>query len=267
MEIIENKFENIFYTYFKNDNSNHTLLFLHGFTGTSSVWNDYAEILKSKFNIILIDLSGHGNSESPKTIEEYSFQNQAEKIIKLLTSLGIKSISIISYSFSCYIGLLIREEMRQETKSMIFVSPYFKEKFNFFEKIIFKFIKFIWRYLIPDKKFQLDYSKLKNYENPTFHDTKYTLKCTNTKDILGSVYSLKNQGGIPDLEILEIPTLLIYGKNDKMLSDKVKSIFTKLKVAETEVIENKKHLFLKTEVLKIAKVIETFLTKLLFPLQ
>ena len=52
-----------------------------------------------------------------------------------------------------------------------------------------------------------------------------------------------------------------------MLSDKVKSIFTKLKVAETEVIENKKHLFLKTEVLKIAKVIETFLTKLLFSLQ
>lgn len=267
MEIIENKFENIFYRYLKDDDNNRTLLFLHGFTGTSSVWNDYVEILKSKFNIILVDLSGHGNSESPKTIGEYSFQNQAEKIIKLLNNLGIKSVSIISYSFSCYIGLLIREKMIQEVKSMIFISPYFRERFNSFEKIIFKFIKFIWRYLIPDKKFQLDYSKLKNYEKPTFHDTKYTLKCTNTKDILGSVYALRNQAGIPSLETLEIPTLLIYGKNDKMLSDKMKCFFAKLKTAETEIIENKKHLFLKTEVLKIVKVIETFLTKQFSPLQ
>lgn len=260
MDIIENKFENLFYRYYKNSNHDHTLLFLHGFTGTSSIWIDYVERLKNKFDIILIDLAGHGNSESPKTIEEYSFQNQAEKIIKLLNKLEIKSFSIISYSFSCYIGLLIKEKV-DETKVMIFVCPYFKDEFNIFEKMIFKFIKFVWQYLIPDKKFQLDYAKLKNYEKPTFLDTKYTLKCTNTKDILGSVYALKNNGGIPEIETIKIPLLVIYGKNDKMISDKIKNLFKRLDISETKIIENKKHLFLKTEAQKVSDIIDKYLSK------
>jgi 2-succinyl-6-hydroxy-2,4-cyclohexadiene-1-carboxylate synthase len=251
----------ISYTHIKNNKNNHTLLFLHGFTGNSSVWEDYVEALKDKFNIILVDLAGHGKSESPKTIDEYLFKNQAEKIVKLLDELGIQSVSIISYSFSCYIGLLIEEKMRGKVKNMVFIGPYFKAKFNLFETSILKSGKFIWRYLIPDKKYQLDYSKLKNYENPSLSDTRYTLKCTNTKDLLGSICSLLNNEGLPKLEHLKIPLLMIYGKNDKIISPEIKSLFKQLKNAKIVVMENKKHLFLKTETSKIAKTIRTFLAK------
>ncbi|MFH1129418.1 MAG: alpha/beta fold hydrolase [Patescibacteria group bacterium] len=261
MEIIEQKSENIFYRYLKNSKENHTLLFLHGFTGTSSVWDDYVETLKDKFNIILIDLVGHGNSGSPKTIDEYSFSNQAEKIVKILNQLEIGSVSIISYSFSCHISLLIKEKMQEKIKSMIFVSPYFKGENNFFEKLIFDFVGIVWRCLVPNKKFKLNYSKLKNYENPNFHDTRYVLKCINTKDLLGSVYSLKNYEGALGLENLKIPLLIIYGKNDKTLSEKTKNLFARLKTAEIKIIENKKHKFLKTEAPKIVRIIENFLIK------
>lgn len=261
MEIVERKFGNIFYKHIENSGDNPTLLFLHGFTGNSSVWDDYAEALKNKFNILLIDLAGHGKSGSPKTIEGYLFQRQAERIAELVNALNIKSISIISYSFSCYIGLALREILGEETIAMVLISPYFKEDFNSFEKLAFKGIRFIWRYLIPNKKSQLDYAKLRNYENPSFTDTKYILKCTNTKDILGSIYSLINREEIPGLESLKIPLLIIYGQNDKILSLKTKNLFSKLKTAEIKIIENKKHLFLKTESSKIAETIKTFLVK------
>jgi|GEM_PF-4170988 len=261
MEIVEKKFENLSYKYLRTGRNNHTLLFLHGFTGTSSVWDNYVELLKNKFDILLVDLAGHGESESPKTIEEFYFQNQAETIIRTLHNLEIGSVSVISYSFSCYIALLIKTGLKGKVKNMVFVSPFFKEKFGFSDRLIFGFIKLIWRYLIPNKKFKLDYSKLKNYENPSFRDTEYTLKCINTKDVLGSIYSLANCEEVPELASLKIPLLIIYGENDKMLSDKTKSLLQKLEMAEIKMIKNKKHLFLRTEVPKIAERMESFLIR------
>lgn len=252
MEITEGKFDGVYCKFFKNNKNVYSLLFLHGLTGDSSIWDDYIEILIDKFNLIFIDLLGHGRADTPKKIEEYLFQNQAEKITKVLEAFKIKSFSIISYSFSCGIGLLIQEKNQKKVENLIFISPCFKEK-NFIERVPLKIVDFVWRCLIPNKKFQLDYSKLINYENPTFSDISYILKCNNTKDLLGSFYAFKNQKNT-DLEKLKIPVLIICGEND----EKAKKLFIKRGTLELKILDNKKHLFLKTNVHRIAKFIEMF---------
>ncbi len=243
MEIIENNFAHISYRYLKSGNSDHTLLFLHGFIGNSSVWDDYVEALKNKFDIILFDLAGHGKSKSPKVIEEYLFQNQTEKIIEVLNILKIKSVSIISYSMSCYLSLLIREQLKERVKAMIFISPFFMEHFSFFERFIIKFIRFMWRYRIPDKRNATGISG--------------TVYASTTRE--GTLKSEDLNDGILKLINLKIPSLIIYGKKDRTLSDKIKSLFTGFETAEIKIIENRKHLFLKTEVQAVRESIKSFL--------
>lgn len=261
MDIIDQKFDGLHYKYFKDDKRSHTLLFLHGFAGNSSVWNDYIKTLQDKYSIINVDLAGHGKSDSPKIIKDYLFENQAAKIAYLLKKLEIESVSIISYSYSCCIGFLINETLEQRIKSMIIVGPYFASNNNVFKKILLKTIRVIWKITVPDKKHDLEYSKLKNYENPTFKDTRYTFKSMNTKDILGSAYAFLNFKRKLEPKSLKIPLLVITGENDKMFSPQIKRLFETSTIAELVAIESKKHLFLRTEATKIISIIDCFLTK------
>lgn len=260
IDIIEDGFEGINYKYFKNPHKKHTLLFLHGFMGNSSIWGEYIEVLKDKYNLILIDLIGHGKSYVPKKIREYSFQNQSVKMLKLINKLKINSISIVCYSYSAYIGLFILNSIPNKVKTAVFISPYFKKKPSFIERWAFKFINFIWKYLVPNKKFNLDYSKIKNYEEPTFSDKKYILKCINTKDLLGSYYSFNNLENTPKFYICHTPILIIYGKKDKTLSKRIKNNFKKCVHIKFKIF-NKKHLFLKTKSKETVKFIKLFFAK------
>jgi pimeloyl-ACP methyl ester carboxylesterase len=149
--------------------------------------------------------------------------------------------------------------MPRKIKSIIFISPYFKKQY-LFENIFFKSIKIIWKFLIPNKKHELDYSKIKDYEKPTFLDNKYVLKSINTKDILGSVYSFKSIKDNSNFKQIKTPILKIYGERDKrFLRDNDKNLDSKnIKYA---LIKNKDHLFLKTEPKKVSKKIKYFLRK------
>jgi len=145
--------------------------------------------------------------------------------------------------------------------SMIFISPYLRNNFNFIENSVFRFISFMWKYLVSNKKHDLDYSRLKNYEKPTLGDTKYTLRSINTKDLLGSIYALRKSREDLSLENIKIPLLIIYGENDKMLLPKIRKYFQNLEAVKMKKIENKKHLFLKTHSLEIAKTIKSFVSQ------
>lgn len=261
MEISKSRFKNIYYQYINDDKQKDTLLFLHGFTGSSAVWNSYIEILKNHFNILTLDLTGHGLSDSPKTIDDYLFQKQSDYIAELLQILKISSLSIISYSFSCCISLLLLEKIPKEINSLVFIGPYIKEKNNIFSRTLFTCTKPLWNCLVTDKKFFLDYSKIKNYENPKFQDTKYILKCTNTKDIVGSIYAMKDSDMIKKLLNLQLPALIIYGEKDKIFSTKIKEDLKAKTNIQFKIIENKKHLFLKTAHLQIIKILQDFFTQ------
>ena len=52
------------YSVYKNENASKWVTFIHGAGGSSSIWFRQVRAFKSEFNILLIDLSGHGKSKS-----------------------------------------------------------------------------------------------------------------------------------------------------------------------------------------------------------
>ncbi len=177
----------------------------------------------------------------------------------ILNHLNIKSLTIISYSYSAHIALLLEQKI-DGVNGLIFISPFFKEKFNRYEKFILRLIKKIWPYPTHNKKTKFDYSKLKNYENPTLLDARHTVQSINTKDLVGSLYAMADFEGMPNLEVLKIPVMIICGKKDKILSSKIKNLFAFNKKIQIITLENKHHLFLKTEVAKVTQSLKNFLT-------
>lgn len=253
--IADKIFKGIHYRHIDNSKK-HTLLFLHGFTGNSTIWDNLIKELKGRYNFLLIDIVGHGDSYTPSTIEGYSFISQCNKIRGILNRLQVKSLSIVCYSYSCYMGIILSKKIPKKIRHIVFISPYFKRGYEFLGKQITKCIKYIWKYLLPDKKFHLDYSNIKDYENPRFKDTRHILSCINTKDVLGTIYSLIVFEDISDLTRLKHKLLIIRGENDKAFNQ---YHLKNLPNVEFKCIKNKKHLFLRTRTREIAKHIELFL--------
>ena len=88
-----------------NENSEESVFFLHGFTGCAIDWIPIIPSLNKKYNYFLVDLIGHGKSDSPQKSDYYyigSIINQLEKIILALTN---NKIVLVGYSMGGRIAL------------------------------------------------------------------------------------------------------------------------------------------------------------------
>ncbi len=82
------------------------VVFIHGAGGSSSIWFNQIKPYKKKFNILLIDLRGHGKSKDllQKYYEEnYSFENISQDIIDVLDHLKIEKAHFVGVSLGTII--------------------------------------------------------------------------------------------------------------------------------------------------------------------
>lgn len=82
-----------------------TLVFLHGFLGSSSDWNESIDLLKNDFHCISIDLPGHGASVAISSPLKGGFNHCHHLIKDMLDSLNVKNYVLIGYSLGGRIAL------------------------------------------------------------------------------------------------------------------------------------------------------------------
>jgi len=54
--------------------SGEPLLLLHGFTGSMETWRSFVPSWSEKFQVILVDIVGHGKTESPEAVPHYDIK-------------------------------------------------------------------------------------------------------------------------------------------------------------------------------------------------
>ena len=87
------------YTYFEVDNrtSNNVLIFIHGFSVPSYIWDKTYNSAKEKgFKVVRLDLYGRGYSDNPNV--NYSDELFARQVIELLDDLEIEKASFLGLS-------------------------------------------------------------------------------------------------------------------------------------------------------------------------
>ncbi|MFA8341868.1 MAG: 2-succinyl-6-hydroxy-2,4-cyclohexadiene-1-carboxylate synthase [Rhodothermaceae bacterium] len=83
-------------TYF--DRTKESVIFLHGFSGSSSDWNKVLPKISSKFSPIAIDLIGHGKTSSPEKESDYSITEIIKQLSFILKYMKIKEPVLAGYS-------------------------------------------------------------------------------------------------------------------------------------------------------------------------
>ena len=88
------------------EGSGSPLVLLSGLTGYLESWQElgYVDSLKDKYELILIDLRGHGGSDKPHDPEAYRLKLLAEDVVAVLDDLGISKAHFLGYSMGGRIG-------------------------------------------------------------------------------------------------------------------------------------------------------------------
>lgn len=80
-----------------------TLVLLHGVGMNKSVWAPEVNLLRENFDVLIYDMWGHGESDSPN--RELNLIDYTKQLADLLTELGIDSAVVAGHSMGALIAL------------------------------------------------------------------------------------------------------------------------------------------------------------------
>ena len=130
--------------------------FVHGAGGSSSIWYKQIRDFKQDFNILLLDLRGHGNSKSTFSKNTYTFHSIGNDVVEVLNHLKIKESHFIGISLGTIIIREISERFPALVSSMIMGGAVMK--LNFKSQVLMQtgnLLKSILPYLVLYKLFAL----------------------------------------------------------------------------------------------------------------
>ncbi len=103
-------------------NNPNTILFLHGFTGSTADWRETAALLPDKYRMLGLDFAGHGKSDAPENLVYYSPQSIVEQINYSAEKLSLKDFFLIGYSMGGRAALCYTVEHQHRLKGLILES-------------------------------------------------------------------------------------------------------------------------------------------------
>lgn len=238
----------ISYTIYKNETSTEWVTFVHGAGGSSSIWFKQIRDFQKHFNVLLLDLRGHGNSnEQIKTAfkQKYTFKSIANDVIEVIDHLQIKSSHFVGISLGSIVIRQLAEMYPTRVQSMILGGAILK--MNFRSQILMRLgntFKYVLPYLVLYKFFAFVIMPKKNHKNSRLLFINEAKKLYQKEFIkwfkltaeINPVLRLFRQ-----IE-LDIPTLYVMGEEDYMFLPSVRQVVAShAKTAELFVIQNCGH--------------------------
>lgn len=83
------------------------VVLLHGFTGSLTTWQHLAAVLSADFEVLAVDIVGHGESDSPAALERYQMLRCVDDLVALLRALGHERASWLGYSMGARTALQV----------------------------------------------------------------------------------------------------------------------------------------------------------------
>ncbi len=239
------------------DRKKPTILLVHGSGLTHIVWSLHEQYYVSNgYNVLSIDLPGHGNSEGPslKSISDIS-----NWIQNLVDTIDIKKINFIGHSQGCLVGIDFSSRFPNSIEKLILVAgsyrlPVNQDLIDLAEAGDEKAVTLMMKWGYEGSKAFIGGNPVKKIINSS-REIKEILAvdlnaCNNYKD------------GKESLKKINCPTLCIFGDLDKMVSkENGNKIGEILKNSEIKIINNCGHMIIFEKAFEMRKLVKEFLDK------
>lgn len=112
----------LYYKTFQKDKESDWIVLVHGAGGSSSIWFKQLKAYKEAFNVLLVDLRGHGKSKGMLQQyyeDDYSFKRASRDILEVLDDAGIGKAHFVGVSLGTIIIRIIGELEPHRVQSMV----------------------------------------------------------------------------------------------------------------------------------------------------
>jgi pimeloyl-ACP methyl ester carboxylesterase len=229
-------------TYYKDDSAP-WVTFIHGAGGSSSIWFKQIKVFKKEFNILLIDLRGHGSSTSVWKKGD-TFINIAEEVVDVLDHLNISSSHFIGISLGTIVVQTLAGQHPERLSSMVLAGAViqlnFRTKFLLAIGNAFKFIlPYMWLY----KLFAWIIMPRSTHVESRYTFVKQARKMCQKEFVrwFGLTKSINPYLKNLQLDTKGIPTLFVMGEEDHLFVTPVKELVKKQKELGLKLIKDSGH--------------------------
>lgn len=223
------------------------VVFVHGAGGSSSIWFKQIKAYKKHFNVLLVDLRGHGKSKDlmQKYYEDqYTFQLISKDILHVLDEAGIEKAHFVGVSLGTIIIRTIGELAPERVESLVMSGAVMRlnvrSRFLVWVGHAFKkVVPFMWLYklfawIILPRKRHSESRLLFIREAKKLYKKEFLKWFNMTKEINPLLRYFREKE-------LPIPTLYVMGSEDYLFLPPVRKVVNDHKQSMLEVIEKCGH--------------------------
>lgn len=208
------------------------LVLIHGLTDNLSMWFNQVPELSKKFQVVTYDLRGHGQSETPGN--GFSIDLLTKDLYKLLKALNIENACLLGYSLGGRIGLQFALEHPDMTTGLVLtniglIGPDYQAGEERL-KLIAKHRQFMIS-LFESSDIEMIANVLAEgaltpglkTKNPSIFEKYRDIKLQNNPQPYLELMQAITQDleRLPEIGHLNIPTLIVAGKHDPMMTPDV----------------------------------------------
>jgi pimeloyl-ACP methyl ester carboxylesterase len=235
------------YTTYLHKTETKWVTFVHGAGGSSSIWFKQIRSFSSQFNVLVLDLRGHGNSKpalKDSFNSKYTFDSITNDIVEVLDHLKIETSHFVGISLGTILIRNLAETYPHRVKSMIMGGAIMKLNFRsqvlmrlgiIFKSVIpymmlYKFFAFI---IMPRKNHKKSRLLFVN-EAKKLYQKEFVrwFKLTSEINPLLRFFRAKD---------ISIPTLYVMGEEDHLFLPSIKNIVSKHVKSSLFIVENCGH--------------------------
>jgi pimeloyl-ACP methyl ester carboxylesterase len=236
------------------DLSKNTLVFLHGSGLSHIVWSLSEQYFSNKnFNVLSIDLPGHGNSDGPclKSIEEI-----ADWLEKVFDKLNLNKVILVGHSQGCLEALEYSYKYKKRLDKIVFIGgsykmPVHQDLINLAENGDSDAVKLMMKWGYEGSKKFIGGNPIERIiQSPR-----------DIKEILAVDLNACNnyQNGKVAAEDISSPSLFIFGELDKMVNIEIGKKFSQMVRNSSQHIINCGHMIMIENAFEMREKISEFL--------
>jgi len=235
----------LYHKIFTHKTSGKWVVFVHGAGGSNVVWFRQLRDFRKHFNVLLIDLRGHGRSKASYSEEErYRFDEIALDVVRIMNHLKIEKAHFVGISLGCIIIRTIDKLAPGRAESIILGGAIvrFNKKINVLvtlARLLSSILPYMWLYklnawiLIPSKK-HAESRKLFIREAIQLGEREF-------RKWLNMSHEIKNSLSEFIIREASAPVLYLMGERDHMFLPMVADIVKKHINSKLEIIKNSGH--------------------------
>lgn len=244
-----------------NENKD-TILFVHGLGANLSQFENQHGFFKKKFQVLTVNLRGHGESTSlpDQGKSPFKLSDFAKDLILLLDELNIPKVHFVGNSMGGNVGYEFLQNNPERLLSLVTFGTTAKIKKSKLTVFILKLV-----YRLMNQKILAKLSAAAGVKNSSKEKIKEMMQKVNKKTILQLLILLANFNYLPVITTAEIPAMIIKGGKDKEINNVLESTLKSWQnhdIFEVIEIKNAGHFANLDNPEEFNKVLEQFVEKI-----